>query len=109
MGSNIEEEMGYKYFVEAGRVAFVNYGEDYGKMVTIVDIGDENRVLVDGENFPRMVMPLKRLTLTKIKLSIERGSRTGTLVKACKWAEMPIAKKLAQRNLRASLTDLQRF
>ena len=108
--------MGYKYFVEAGRVAFVNYGEDYGKMVTIVDIADENRVLVDGENFPRMVMPLKRLTLTKIKLSIERGSRTGTLVKACKkadlnakWAEMPIAKKLAQRNLRASLTDLQRF
>ena len=55
-------------------------------MVTIVDIADENRVLVDAENFPRMILPLKRLSLTKMKLPIERGSRTGTLIKAAKKA-----------------------
>ena len=107
---------GYKYFVEPGRVAYINYGEDYGKQVTIVDIADSNRVLVDAENFPRMILPLKRLSLTKMKLDIQRGARNGTLLKAskkagltAKWAETPFAKKLAQRNKRASLTDLERF
>ena len=85
-------------------------------MVTIVDIADENRVLVDAEDFPRMILPLKRLSLTKMKVPIQRGCRTGTLVKAAKkaglaakWAEMPIAKKLAKRETRANLTDIQRF
>ena len=102
--------------MEAGRVAFINFGDDYGKMVTIVDVADENRVLVDAEDFPRMIMPLKRLSLTKMKVNIGRGARTGTLVKtvkkeglAAKWAAMPIAKKLAQRSTRQNLTDLQRF
>jgi len=109
-------EKGYKYFVEAGRVAFINFGDDYGKMVTIVDVADENRVLVDAEDFPRMIMPLKRLSLTRMKIPLERGSRTGTLIKsakkaglAAKWADTPIAKKLAKRALRANLTDIQRF
>ena len=107
---------GYKYFVEPGRVAFINFGEDYGKQVTIVDIADSNRVLVDGENFPRMILPLKRLSLTRMKIGIQRGARTGTFLKAAKkeglakkWAETPIAKKLAQKATRASLSDLQRF
>ena len=85
-------------------------------MVTIVDVADENRVLVDAEDFPRMIMPLKRLSLTKMKIPIGRGARTGTLCKvvkkeglAAKWAAMPIAKKLAQRSTRQNLTDLQRF
>lgn len=102
--------------MEAGRVAFINFGDDYGKMVTIVDVADENRVLVDGEDFPRMIMPLKRLSLTRMKVAVERGARTGTLLKAvkkgglaAKWAATPIAKKLAKRETRANLTDLQRF
>ena len=102
--------------MEAGRVAFINFGDDYGKMVTIVDIADENRVLVDAENFPRSIMPLKRLSLTRMKIPIQRGCRTGTLIKvatkeglAAKWAATPIAKKLVQRNTRANLSDLQRF
>lgn len=73
-------------------------------------------MLVDGDNFPRMVMPLKRLSLTKMMVPIARGARTGTLAKAvkkmdlaAKWAETPIAKKLAKRNTRANLTDLERF
>mmetsp|Transcript_10905 Transcript_10905/g.14702 ORF Transcript_10905/g.14702 Transcript_10905/m.14702 type:complete len:133 (-) Transcript_10905:278-676(-) len=108
--------MGYKYFVEAGRVAFINYGEDYGKQVTIVDIADENRVLVQSESFPRTILPLKRLSMTRMKIDIARGARTGTLLKAskkadlsAKWASTPFAKKLAKKETRANLTDLQRF
>ena len=81
-----------------------------------MDVADENRVLVDGENFPRMIMPLKRLSLTRMTVPIQRGARTGTLVKAAKksglaekWAATPIAKKLARRATRANLTDLERF
>ena len=85
-------------------------------MVTIVDVADENRVMVDAEDFPRMILPLKRLSLTRMKIPIQRGARTGTLIKAAKaagladkWSKMPIAKKLAKRETRANLTDLQRF
>ena len=58
--------MGLRDFVEPGRVCFVNFGEDYGKLVVIVDILDSNRVLVDApaKKFPRVIYPLKRLTLT---------------------------------------------
>jgi large subunit ribosomal protein L14e len=63
-----------------------------------------------------MIMPLKRLSLTKMKVPIQRGARTGTLAKAVKkmdlaskWAETPFAKKLAMRTTRANLSDLERF
>jgi ribosomal protein L14E/L6E/L27E len=36
-------------------------------LVVIVDIVDQNRVLVDGlKAFPRVVYPLRRLTLTRL-------------------------------------------
>merc|ERR1712113_117402 len=111
-----EEEMVYRTFVEAGRVAFINFGEDYGKLVVIVDFADQNRALIDGEDFPRVLYPIKRLTLTKLVVPISRGARTGTLKKATdnfelakKWAETPTAKKLAMRETRANLTDFERF
>jgi hypothetical protein len=34
----------FKRFVEIGRVALVNYGKDYGRLVVIVDVVDQNRV-----------------------------------------------------------------
>jgi hypothetical protein len=34
----------FKTFVEIGRVALVNYGKDYGRLVVIVDVVDQNRV-----------------------------------------------------------------
>ena len=40
--------MGFKRFVEIGRVAVISYGPDSGKLCTIVDVIDHNRVLVDG-------------------------------------------------------------
>ncbi len=68
-------------FVEAGRVAFVNYGEDYGKVCVIVDFIDKNRVLVDGPTtgFPRITYPLKRLSLSKLRMEMLRGARTATV------------------------------
>lgn len=36
--------MPFKRYVEIGRVALVNFGEDYGKLVVISDVVDQNRV-----------------------------------------------------------------
>lgn len=59
----------------------MNFGKDFGKVVVIVDIADSHRVLVDGPTtgFPRVLYPLRRLTLTNLKLPILRGARTGTV------------------------------
>lgn len=107
---------GYRTFVQAGRVAFVNYGEDYGKVAVIVDIGDMNRVLVDGPDFPRVLYPLRRLTLTKLRLPLLRGAKHSTVLKAAekfgleeKWNSTSFAKKFAQREARANQTDFDRF
>ena len=35
--------MGYSRFVEIGRVAMINYGDDYGKLCVIMDVLDHNR------------------------------------------------------------------
>ena len=34
----------FKRYVEIGRVALINYGKEYGKLVVIVDVIDQNRV-----------------------------------------------------------------
>ncbi len=109
----------FKNFIQPGRVAYVNYGKDHGKVCVIVDIVDANRVLVDGPTtaFPRIIYPLKRLSLTSIKLpNILKGARTGTIKAAAekinlkaKWEATSVAKKMALRAKRASLTDFDRF
>ena len=40
--------MSFKRFVEIGRIGLITYGPDAGKLCTIVDVIDNNRVLVDG-------------------------------------------------------------
>ena len=108
----------FKNFIQPGRVAYVNFGKDFGKVCVIVDIADSNRVLVDGPTtgFPRILYPIKRLSLTSIALPILKGARTGTVKKAAeagklkdKWAASAIAKKIALRAKRASLNDFDRF
>merc|ERR1719198_949955 len=109
--------MGLKDFVEPGRVCFINYGEDYGKMVVVVDIADMNTVLVDGlKGFPRVIYPLKRLTLTALRIPLLRGARTGTLAKAAakfgldaEWAKNKANLKIQKFDTRAGLTDLDRL
>ena len=108
---------GIRDLVEAGRVAYINFGEDYGKMVVIVDLINDSTVFVDGlEHFPRVSYPLRRLSLTRLRLPILRGARTGTVKKAAKsfdltgkWEATPVFKKMARFNTRRGLTDIDRF
>lgn len=107
---------GYRKFVEPGRVAYVNYGRDYGKLCVIADVADQNTVLVDGPAFPRVTYPVRRLALTNLRMKLNRGARTSTLLKAAKefdldkkWAATPEAKRLAQRETRSKLNDFERF
>lgn len=106
-------------FVEAGRVALVNYGEHLNNLVVIVDILDQNRVLVDApsHNVKRHVHSLKRLTLTSIKLdNVERGASEEDVKKAYKEADVDgvfaassWGKKLERKQKRANLNDFDRF
>ena len=73
-------------------------------------------MLVDGVDFPRVIYPLKRLSLTKLSVKVLRGARTGTVLKAIKeadlqnkWEATPVAKKFAQRSTRQNLNDFERF
>jgi large subunit ribosomal protein L14e len=110
--------MGFKKFVEIGRVAIVNYGPLAGKVAVIVDILNTTRVLIHGpkEGVRRQEISLKRLTLTDFKLDIKRGIHKDNLVKAIdeyklddKFKESNYAKKVEKRKLRANLTDFDRF
>merc|ERR1719484_506606 len=69
--------MGFTRFVQNGRVALVNFGADTGKLVTIVDVIDQNRCVVYGPSsgVPRQVMGYKRLNLTDIKIELGRGCK----------------------------------
>lgn len=102
-------------FVEVGRVARVNYGQQEGSLAVIVDVVNENRVLVDGEGIARQVIPIKRLQLTKLKVPVGHGARTGVVRKiiakegiAKKWAESATGKAIANRARRAQLNDFER-
>ena len=89
--------MGYNKFVQIGRVARINYGPLEGKLATIVDIVSDKRVLVDGDNIQRQVIPVARLQLTKQVVKVGRGARTGAVRKLI--AKEQVAQKFAQSSL----------
>ncbi|MBA0557745.1 hypothetical protein Golob_014792, partial [Gossypium lobatum] len=103
----------FKRYVEIGRVALVNYGKEYGKLVVIVDVVDQNRVrtkcvielnpsssckklklspefeaLVDAPDMVRGQMNFKRLQLTDFKIDIPRVPKKKTLVEAMEKADV---------------------
>lgn len=97
-----------KYLVEIGRVAVIDFGSDAGKLVTIVDVIDQNRALVDGtpDGVPRQAIQFKRLRLTKFRLDIPHGTSSKVVKKAYaaeeidnKFASTPLALRLKQRSL----------
>ena len=67
--------MGFTRFVEIGRVGLISYGPDTGKLCTIVNVIDHNRVLVDGPEtltgVRRHELNLKRLMLTDLKVDMK--------------------------------------
>ncbi|KAK3417288.1 hypothetical protein EUGRSUZ_H03028 [Eucalyptus grandis] len=103
-------------YIEIGRVALINYGKDYGRLVVIVDVVDQNRALVDAPDMVRSQMNFKRLSLTDIKIDIKRVPRKSTLIKAMqeadvqgKWDKSSWGRKLIVQKKRASLNDFDRF
>lgn len=109
-------KMPFKRHVEIGRVALINYGKEYGKLVVIVDVVDQNRALVDAPDMVRMQMNFKRLSLTDIKIDIKRIPQKKTLVAAMqeadvqgKWDKSSWGRKLIVQKRRASLNDFDRF
>eukprot|EP00879_Flechtneria_rotunda_P000107 GHRR01000161.1.p1 GENE.GHRR01000161.1~~GHRR01000161.1.p1 ORF type:complete len:133 (+),score=49.63 GHRR01000161.1:69-467(+) len=108
--------MPFKRYVEIGRVALVTFGEEYGKLVVISDVVDQNRALVDAPGATRKVVNFKRLTLTDLKVDIPRLASKKVLTEALnsadvagKFASSAWGKKLAARQAKASLTDFDRY
>lgn len=68
----------FKRFVEIGRVVQITFGPDAGKVATIVDVIDQNRVLVDGPEkltgVHRHEINIKRISLTDIKVAAKHNA-----------------------------------
>lgn len=117
--TNHQTRQTFTRYVQAGRIALVNYGEHLNKLVVIVDILDQNRVLVEGPTcaLRRQVMNVKRLALTNILLEgITRGDDTKKVADAYKSADVDgkfaasaWGQKLARSEKRRNLDDFGRF
>mmetsp|Transcript_2882 Transcript_2882/g.10433 ORF Transcript_2882/g.10433 Transcript_2882/m.10433 type:complete len:126 (-) Transcript_2882:205-582(-) len=108
--------MPFRRFVEVGRIALCNYGPDYGKLVCMVQIIDQNRVLVDAPGMKRSVMTYKRLSLTDMVIPIEAACDAEALKAAWeeadvqgKWDSSAWGKKLAARRAKKAMTDFERY
>ncbi|KAG6545427.1 hypothetical protein Mapa_013027 [Marchantia paleacea] len=108
--------MPFRRYVEIGRVALVNYGPQYGKLVVIVDVIDQNRALIDSPTIVRTQINFKRLSLTDIKIDIPRNPLKKVLKTAIdeahvheKWDSSSWGRKLIVQKRRAALNDFDRF
>ena len=76
-------------------MVLVNYGEDTGKLATIVDIVDQNKCLIDGPKsltgVVRQLIPFKRLALTDLVVKIERSAKAKEIEAAFKVRQPPYA------------------
>uniref|UniRef100_A0A1I7XHX8 Large ribosomal subunit protein eL14 n=1 Tax=Heterorhabditis bacteriophora TaxID=37862 RepID=A0A1I7XHX8_HETBA len=100
--------MVFKRLVQIGRVVFISKGKDAGKIATIVDVVDGNKVLIDGPSsgVVRGVRNLKDLQLTKFVIKVRVGQRTKKVQTAFDEAKIneqfektDWAKKIAQKRL----------
>ncbi|XP_076245250.1 ribosomal protein L14 isoform X2 [Calliopsis andreniformis] len=110
--------MPFQRFVESGRIAYVSDGPYQGKLVAIVDVIDQNRVLVDGpqSNVPRGEMRLNELHLTKFRLHFPYTGSTRVVRKAWEaakindlWEKTMWAEKVEAKEKRVTLSDFDRF
>merc|ERR1711998_144015 len=118
MGKAQDTRMGFTRFVEMGRVVLINYGPDSGKLGMIVDVIDQNRCMVySPDTTPqRQETGYKRLSLTDLKVKIQRAARQRTCEKVwnesdvkASWEATSWAKKIAAKKAKATCTDFQRF
>ena len=112
--------MVFKRHVEVGRIVLINYGPEKGSLVTIIDIVDQNKCLIDGPaeltGVSRQVISYSRIALTDLTVKIQVNARQKTLVAAwktadtqAKWDASSWAKKLQSKKTRLSLSDFDRF
>mmetsp|Transcript_14781 Transcript_14781/g.37587 ORF Transcript_14781/g.37587 Transcript_14781/m.37587 type:complete len:123 (-) Transcript_14781:299-667(-) len=108
--------MPFTRLIEVGRVAMVNYGKDYGKLVVIVDIVDQARALCDGPDMVRQPMYFKRLALTQFTVDIPKSPKKKVLLQSlndsgvfAKFGATVWGQKLAKRKAKESLCDFGRF
>merc|ERR1712215_521624 len=110
--------MPFKYFVEVGRVVFLDKGPHAEKLAVIVDVIDGTRALIDGpcSDVPRQEYRFGHLQLTKWVVKIQRGESEKCVREAweeadidSKWSNSTWAKNLEKRAKRKSLTDYDRF
>eukprot|EP01068_Selenidium_serpulae_P003933 Selendium_serpulae@DN3348_c0_g1_i3.p1 len=109
----------FSRFVQAGRLAFIQYGPDAGKLAIIVDIIDQCRLLVDGPTtgVTRQSIPIKRIRVTDFVLEdLERSSESKVIVDSLKkndviaqWNKSREGLRYNQNKARANLTDFERF
>merc|ERR1712100_106399 len=109
-------KMPYTRLVEVGRVAMINYGKNYGKLVVIVDIVDQARALCDSPDMVRKPIAYKRLALTEFKIDIPKVPGKKDLIASLKssqafekFAATAWGKKLAARSAKAASNDFSRF
>jgi large subunit ribosomal protein L14e len=105
--------------VQAGRVVLVNFGPELNKLVVIVDLLDQNRVLVEGptSGVKRQVMSVKRIALTNILLEdVPRGAKSEDVKAKYDAADVDKVfaasswgRKLDSKAKRANLSDFGRF
>ncbi|GAV52059.1 hypothetical protein ZYGR_0AG00500 [Zygosaccharomyces rouxii] len=104
--------------VEVGRIVLVKNGQGAGKLAAIVEIISQRKVLIDGPEtgVERQAIPLTQVVLTPLTFNLPRGARSATIAKkwnaaqvSQKWATTSWAKKIAQREKRANLSDFERF
>merc|ERR1711924_440516 len=100
------KEMGYTRFIQNGRICLVNYGPNADKLVTVVDVIDQNRCLVYGPEVARQVLGYKRLSVTDIKLDIGRGAKAKTV--DAKWTEADVDGQWAATSWARSLLHASR-
>merc|ERR1712025_597409 len=76
--------MVYEKFIEIGAVVYITLGHHKGKIAAIANVVDQNRVLVDGpcSDVPRCVVNLKQIQITKFRINIPFGYRTGGIKKS---------------------------
>lgn len=118
----LEEQIPSKIFtrfVQAGRLVFIQFGKDAGKVAIISDIIDQCRLLVDGPTtgVPRQSMPIKRIKLTDFVFAdFERGASSKQIEDMLKKEDL-VAKWNASSEgvvhnaalARANLTDFERY
>ncbi|XP_055911429.1 60S ribosomal protein L14 [Eupeodes corollae] len=110
--------MPFQRFVQTGRIAKCSAGPLKGRLITIVDVIDQNRVLIDGPltGVPRQEYRLNNLHLTKYRIKFPFTAPTRIVRKAwvdndlkAKWKSTPWSIKSQNICKRTRLNDFDRF